>query len=258
MKRRALLRAVSLALSLAAAAGCKRQAADDEATMKEAFADKKTVEVLEQTAAAEYDPPADGKLTERQIEMYLAVKEREQRIREVARKSLEEKSGAAKQDDDMSFVETLKALGDVGDIAAADLRAAQELGHNPKEYQWVEERVMEALLTDLSRRLEGQLAEGREQYVELLEAQKEKVTDPGQLAKIDEQIAEARRDMEQQGAAAAAEPPNEALAHNAALVERYRDRIQAGLTPEERFAVGEWEGEAPAEASTGAAAPEQR
>ncbi len=212
MKERVALCAVLL--TLVATTSCRRQPAEDDAAVREALAAKPTTEVLAEAAAAAYEPPADGKLGEEQLEMYLAVRERERRIREVA-----ERGG---------------------------------------EYRWVADRVMEALLADLKGRLEARLTEGRERYLELLEAQREKVTEPDQLAKLDGQIAEARREMvEAEGSAvAAAEPADEALAHNAALVERYRERIEAVLTPDERFAVGEWEGEEPAEPPAGEAEEE--
>ncbi len=236
-----------LAVGLSVTAACKAKPAEDEASIQKRLEEKGTLEVLNEVAAAEYDPPADGKLTAAQIEMYLAVKQREQRIREVASKDLKKQQPDGTEDDggDAGFADTMRALGGVGDIATADLRAAQELGRNPKEYQWVEERVMEALLAQLSQRLEGQLAEGREQYLQMLEAQKQTLTEPAQQAKVDEQIAEVRRTMGEQ--ATDDEPPSEALLHNAALVARYRDRIKAVLSPEERFAVGEWEGEKPVE-----------
>jgi hypothetical protein len=259
MTRNVRLGMTLLAAALMVAAGCKGKPADDEASIQKALQEKGTLEVLNEVAAAEYDPPADGRLTAEQIEMYLAVKRREQRIHEVASKSLEKKSDAAEQDEgDMGFVDTMRALGDVGDIATADLRAAQELGHNPKEYQWVEERVMEALLSQLSQRLQGQLAEGREQYLQMLEAQKQTLTDPAQRAKLDEQIAEVRRQMgEQVAGEAPSEVPSDALRHNIALVGKYREQIKAVLSPEERFAVGEWEGEKPVEPPPAAAAPQQ-
>jgi hypothetical protein len=226
MTRHRLLRAVPLlAATLLAGGGCKGKPADDQASVKTALEKKGTLQVLSEVAAAKYDPPADGKLTEQQIAMYVAVKKRAQRIRAVA-----------------------EGLDD----ATADLRAAQEQGANPKEYQWVAERVMEALLSELSQRLAAQLAEGREQYVQMLEAQKQAATDPAQRAAIDQQIAAARAEQAQRGQAP---PASEALRHNIALVAKHRDEIKAVLSPEERFATGLSDAEQPAEPPASPAAP---
>ena len=169
--------------------------------------------------------------------MYLAVRERGRRIREVAGKELEKKSAEAKKEgEEMGLFEAVQAMGDAADIATANLRAAQELKHNPKEYQWVEERVTAVLLAELSQRLNAQLAEGRDEYVQLLEAQRQAVADPARRAELERKIAEMRGRAE-----TAAEPPGEALRHNVALVAKYRDRIRAVQTPEERFATGHGE-----------------
>ena len=246
MPRRLPLALLCAAMLLAEA--CRKGPAEDEASVQQALKEKGTLEVLDEVAAAKYTPPEDGKLTERQIEMYLAVRERGKRIREVAGKELEKKSAAAKEEgEEMGLFEAVQAMGDAADIATANLRAAQELQHNPKEYQWVEERVTEALLSELSQRLNAQLAEGRDEYVQLLEAQKQAVADPERRAELERKIAEMRGRAEKP-----AEPPGEALRHNVELVARYRDRIRAVQTPEERFATGHGE-ERPGEPATTAA-----
>ena len=244
---RRLLAAACAALLLACAA-CRKDPAEDEAAVQQALKEKGTLEVLDEVAAAQYDPPADGKLTDAQIEMYLAVRQRGKRIREVAGKELEKKSAEAKKEgEEMGLFEAVQAVGDAADIATANLRAAQELKHNPKEYQWVEERVTDALLAEMSQRVNAQLAEGRDEYVQFLEAQKQAVTDPAQRAELERRIAEMRGRAE-----TAAEPPGEALRHNVALVAKYRDRIRAVQTPEERFSTGHGE-ELPGEPPTTAA-----
>ncbi|HEX5758173.1 MAG TPA: hypothetical protein VF121_03170 [Thermoanaerobaculia bacterium] len=215
---RHLVLAISCAAALLAGAACRRGPAEDDVQAEE----KGTLEVLGEVAEAEYDPPAHGKLTEEQIERYLEVKQRA-------------KGGEEGGADDSAF---------------ANLEAAQELGHNPKEFYWVDERVKEALLSELSRILEAQLAEGRDEYVQLLERQREALGDPGQRAEIDRRIAEMRGK-----AAAPTQPLTEALLHNIALVAKHRDRIRAVQSAEERFATGEGE-ERPAGPPTTAAPPQ--
>lgn len=246
-----------LVAALLATTGCRQaEEVDDEAAAREALATSGApLAVLEKAAQATYDPPADGKLTEAQIEMYLAVKRREQDVRGRAERSFDERRGPSPAG--KASGESAGALEDTMEgalaLTTADLQAAQELGHNPKEYRWVEERVLEALLAELSGRLRGQLVDGREQYIVMLETQKQAAADPARQAEIDRQIAEIRRQME---AETAAEAPGEAQRHNAALVAKHRARITPVLSPDERFAIGEWEGERPAEPPPGTA-PEQ-
>src|SRR4030095_11007562 len=52
-----------------------------------------------------------------------------------------------------------KAVGDLADVATADLRAAQELGYNPKEYSWIKERVLEAQMLRTNQSLNRQISD---------------------------------------------------------------------------------------------------
>ncbi|HEV2844153.1 MAG TPA: hypothetical protein VG477_04840, partial [Thermoanaerobaculia bacterium] len=144
--------------------GCKGKPAEDEASIRESLEEKGTVDLMDQVSKApDYPPPADGRLAERQVKMYLDVRERELRIREVALRSLQAKGEQAEQEErKVSPFEAVKALGDLADVATADLRAAQELGHNPKEFQWVKERVLEAQMLATTRSLNQQVARSRE------------------------------------------------------------------------------------------------
>src|SRR5258708_34808385 len=105
--------------------------------------------------------------------MYLDVRQREQQIREVALKERQgEPAPADSGVDQLAYVEALKTVGDqpdLADIATADLRAAQELGFNPKEYGWVKERVLEAQMQETALALGAQIAQGRQQVLAQLE-----------------------------------------------------------------------------------------
>ena len=127
-----------------------------------------TASLMDQMAKApEYKPPADGHLNRRQVEMYLEVHRREEKIRD-----------------------TLRAKGDLANLATADLRAARELGYNPREYAWVRDRVLEAEMLRATRTLSRQVAESRQALLALLRKQKEAATDAGRKAEIDHQIRE--------------------------------------------------------------------
>lgn len=217
----ALVAALAVAL---AAGGCGR--GDDEASIEERLADTGSMKVLEEAAEAEYDAPADGELTEDQIEMYLAVQERAWKIRQVAANKVEEKTKDAEgEDKEVGFLDAMRSLGDVGDFVTAELRAAQELGHNPAEYQWVQGKVLEAQMARATAGMREQMAGVGDQVVEMLEAQREAATDEETRRQLDEQIAEARENFAeaQQEDEDAWEP---GIEHNVELVARYDERIK--------------------------------
>src|SRR5216110_1756891 len=125
--------AAFLAMLLAPVVGCEGKPSEDEASIQARLNEKGTADLMDQVAKSpEFQPPPDGRLTSGQVEIYLEVQRREQKIREVAFKNL-------------------------ADVATADLRAAQELGYNPKEYSWVKERVLEARMLQTAKALDQQL-----------------------------------------------------------------------------------------------------
>ena len=173
---------------LAPVVGCEGKPSEDETSIQ-----KGTADLMDQVAKApEFQPPPDGRLTGGQIEIYLEVQRREQKIREVA-------------------------AGNLATAATADLRAAQELGYNPKEYSWVKERVLEARMLQTAKALDQQLAQGRQAVLAMLEEQKRTALNDEQRAAIDKQIAEIER-----SSAASGDPAKE---YNAALIAKYQDRF---------------------------------
>ncbi len=229
-----MLRRTSVIFALAGAVlfacGCQGKPADDEAAIQKGVHENGTARLMDEVAKApDYHPPADGQLTEAQVKMYFDVRQREQKIREVAFKDLKDQGSA--------FVESLKTVGDqpdtakIADIATADLRAAQELGFNPKEYQWVKERVLEARMLETTRALAQQVAQSRQQVLALFEQRLQEAKDPVERAEAERQIAELQRN---EGSAPAAsgtpEDTDPVRQHNADLLARFKDdfaRLQA-------------------------------
>jgi hypothetical protein len=143
---------------------------------------KGTTALMDQVAKApDYRPPADGRLTRSQIRMYLDVQRREQEIRK------EQADGAA------------------------GLRAASELGYNPKEYAWVRDRVLDAEMLQTTRALSRQVAEARQAILARLRQQRETAKNDGERAEIDRQI----KELETPSGTENADPVREA---NAALL----------------------------------------
>jgi hypothetical protein len=215
---------LALAGSVLFACGCQGKSAEDDATIQKSLSEKGTASLMDEVAKApDYHPPADGQLTDAQVKMYFDVRQREQQIREVAFKDLKDKGSA--------FLESLKTVGDqpdtanIADIATADLRAAQELGFNPKEYQWVKERVLEARMLETTRALAQQVVQSRQQVLTLFEQRRQEATDPVAKAEAERQLEELQKN--------AVSTPTEndpAREHNADLLARFKDdftRLQA-------------------------------
>jgi hypothetical protein len=189
-------------LCAAVFAGCARHDSDEAGQKAGRKPSEMTeVEVMARVAKATWQPPAGGQLTEKQIRMYLEVKRRARQIH-TAKPASREPS------------------------VTVDLRAALELGYNPKELSWVEERVLEAWIALRGRELDRKIAESRNQMLLDLEAQRKSATDPQQRKELEKQIAEIR---------AAAPLPTEAapaVDHNTALVRRYESDVARALAEE--------------------------
>jgi uncharacterized protein YicC (UPF0701 family) len=211
-------------------AGCGRKPADDEASIRKQLDRKGTIDLMDQVARApDYKPPADGHLTERQVRMYLDVRLREQKIREVAFKNLNTKSEAtAKEKRPVGVFEALKRIGDIADVATADVRAAQELSFNPKEYQWVRDRVMEAQMLQATRALNQQVALSREALLRSLAEQK-KTAGADQQAEIDRHIQDLRKSAEE------VVDRDPAKIFNAQLLGRYEDSLARLQSEDQRI-----------------------
>lgn len=225
-------------LVLSLLAGCSKPS-ENEAAIEKRLNEKGTVDLMDEVAKApDYPPPSDGRLTEKQVEMYLDVRQREQKIRAVALKSLEEKGDQAeKEKRKVDLYEAMKAVGDIADMATADLRAAMELGHNPKEFQWVKDRVLEVQFLDATSAANQQITQSRERLLAMLEKQRDAMLDPAQKAEIQRQIDQFKKNAP--GGKTNVDPTK---AFNAELIDRYKDEFAKLKTEDQRLSrAGEQE-----------------
>ena len=171
---------------------CGREAAE---TDRKKPGEMTTAEVIDQGARAIYQPPADGKLTERQVRMFLEVKRR-------SRENVQRDEPAS----------------------VADLRATLELGYNPKEIGWVQERTMDAWIAFRGQELDRKIAASRVRMLRELEAEVKVTTDPAAKADLERKIAAIR------SAPPVATQGTDAVEHNAALIRRFESEVARAFT----------------------------
>lgn len=163
-------RYVLVPLALLGLLACGGEPDAEESLESRSFRD-----VMEQAGEDEYTPPADGKITENQLEMYFEVRKHEKAVAEAARQKLEQTAEDMKGEEKSltGFIKGVKGMGSIADYMTADIRAAQDLGYNTAEYRWVKEQVAEAIAVETTRRMTNnvrkQFAEQKEQMQERLE-----------------------------------------------------------------------------------------
>ena len=139
--RRSLSLVVCLVLALA---GCKAKELADKSAISKDLQKRGTTDLMQEIAKDSYDPPADGRLKDSQIQMYLKVREHEKQIAQVAKEEM--KKHAEKADKSKSslagMIQGMQALGSAADFVTADLRAAKDLGFNTQEYVWVKGQIL--------------------------------------------------------------------------------------------------------------------
>lgn len=153
--RRTLYAVVALCVLLS---GCKAKELAEKANIARDL-DKRgsTVDLMKDVANDKYTPPADGKLTDAQIKMYLKVREHEKQIVQVAKEQMEAHSKAADKSKNSiaGMMEGFKTLGSAADLATADIRAAKDLGFNTQEYLWVKGQILAASAAAFSDKVGG-------------------------------------------------------------------------------------------------------
>ncbi|HEY5611843.1 MAG TPA: hypothetical protein VIL97_11605 [Thermoanaerobaculia bacterium] len=227
-----------LALSLAACGKEKSRAA-----IKEDLEERGTMDLMKEVADDRYDPPTDGKLTEKQIEMYLKVREHEKEIAKVAMKDLQErakKSEAKGGDKSISgMMEAFKGMGALADVLTADIRAAKDLGYNTQEYQWVKSKVLEASGAAMmaqatqatSAMMDASYAQMKKQYDE--------ATDEATKKMLGEALA--GYETSRQEMAAQQEPVDPAIEYNRQLLSKHENALNALAAELSKFETKEGE-----------------
>lgn len=216
---------VCLTIAMTLFVGCGKESPEKIA---ESLKDKDAMDVLKDAGEDDYDPPEDGKLTEKQVEMYLDVREREVEIARVARQQLQERADKVKEKGEKSIsglMEAYKGLGSAADFLTADVRAAQELGYNTAEYMWVKGQVIKASAAEYTEKAREQLSNMTDQAYENLKKQHAEATDESTKEMLGKMLAEMEKNRAK--VESESEEIDDADAYNRDLLAKYEDSLKA-------------------------------
>jgi ribosomal protein S17E len=214
-----------LCLSLALA-GCKAKELADKADISKDLDKRGTTDLMKEVAEDEYTPPADGRLAEAQVQMYLKVREHEKKIAEVAKAEMKAHAeNAEKKDKSLGgFMEGMKALGSAADFLTADIRAAKDLGYNTQEYLWVKQQILAASTAQMAEQFSNAMQQNFDKaYAEAKKAHEEAKDE--QTKKLYADVMAGYDKSKQEMTAQQDQDP--AVAHNKQLLSKYEGALNA-------------------------------
>ena len=233
--RRTLSAVLMLSMALA---GCRAKEAFDKAKISQDLEKHGTMDLMKEVSKDKYNAPADGKLTDSQMQMYLKVREHEKDIAQVARKEAQAHADAARKAGEKSIaglMEGFKTMGSAAQMMTADIRAAKDLHYNTQEYLWVKGQVMAASAAAMTAKMtEGMNASVETAYAQMKKSYDEAKDDQSKkmykemLDNYDKQHAEM-----QKNSASSITP---AIAYNQQIIAKYDGGLNA-LTNE----MAKWE-----------------
>jgi len=223
--KRTLSALVVLSLALA---GCKAKEAYDKAKISQDLSKRGTIDLMKDVADDKYEAPADGKLTDAQIQMYLKVRGHEKDIVQVAKAEAQKHAAAADKAGQKSiagFVEGLKTMGSAADMFTADIRAAKDLGYNTQEYLWVKAQILGISTAAMAEKLQQSMSASMDaSYTQMKKAYDEAKDD--QTKSMYKQMLDGY-DQQRKEAAAAKSEESPALAYNRQLLSKYESALNA-------------------------------
>ena len=231
--RRTLLAALCLTVALT---GCKAKEAFDKASISHDLDKHGTTELMKKVADDKYTAPADGKLTEGQIQMYLKVREHEKQIAQVAKQEAQQHADNAKKAGDKSLaglMEGFKTLGSVADMVTADIRAAKDLGYNTQEYLWVKGQILAVSTAAMTEKMQEAGGAAFDQMVQQTKKAHDEAKDD-QMKAVYKQTLDGL-DAQKASMAAQQEKQDPALAYNKQLVSKYDGALNAWTQEMSKF-----------------------
>jgi hypothetical protein len=239
--RRTLYAVVALSVVLT---GCRaKELAEKAAIARNLSKSGSTIDLMKQTAEDRYTPPADGKLSDNQVKMYLKVREHEKQIAQVAKEQLQQHSEAAKKAGDKSIagmVEGFKGLGSLADFATADIRAAKDLGFNTQEYLWVKTKILQASSSAMADKMGEAINAQMDASYQQMKKSHDEAKDDATKKIYAESIA--NYEKARQEAAALKEQQDPSVAANRELISHYEDAMNALANEMEKYSDKPGEG----------------
>jgi len=218
--RRSLTLTILIALALA---GCQK--AKEEA-IKDDLHNRGTVDLMKQVADYKYTPPADGKLTDGQVQMYLKVREHEKQIAQVAKQEAQQHAQAADKAGKSitGMMEGFKTMSAAAEMVTADVRAAKDLHYNTQEYLWVKGQVLAASSAAMTAKLgEAMNAQMDASYLQMKKAYDEAKDDQTKKAYAD-MLANMEKSKQESAQQQKVDP---AVDYNKQLLSKYDNALNA-------------------------------
>ncbi len=217
-------------------AGCKAKEAMDKAAIEKDLKNRGVMDLAKEVSNDHYTAPADGKLTDAQVQMYLKVREHEKQIAQVAKEELKKHADDAKKDGEKSIsgmIDGFKAMGSAAAFITADIRAAKDLGYNTQEYLWVKGQILAASTSVLTEKI----AQASNVQMDAMYNQTKKAYDE---AKDDQtkQMLKTQLDQFEQTRAASKQqeqPADPALAYNRQLLSKHENALAAYTTEMQKY-----------------------
>ena len=212
-------------------AGCKAKEAIDQAKIAgDLNKSGSTYKLMKDISKDKYTPPADGKLTDSQVQMYLKVREHEKDIAKVAADQMQQhaKDADAAKNSISGVMNTFKTLSSAADFATSDIRAARDLGYNTQEYLWVKGQVtgvsVAAFAGTMAKALSAQTDAAYTQAKKAYDEAKDDQTKQMYKQMLDS-YDQARKESKE-----VTETQNPALAYNRELLKKYDSELAAFTT----------------------------
>jgi len=223
--RRTLAIVVFTALALT---GCKAKEMMEKASIEKDLKNRGTVDLMKEVADDKYTPPADGRLTDGQIQMYLKVREHEKQIAQVARAEAQKHAEAAKKEGEHSIsglMEGFKTMGAAAEMLTADIRAAKDLHYNTQEYLWVKGQILAASVGAMTEQSTKAMSATVDASYQQIKKSYDEAKDDQTKKMYGEMLANMEKSRQEMAASQQKEEP--AAVYNRQLLSKYENALNA-------------------------------
>jgi hypothetical protein len=223
--KRTLIAAVALTVVLS---GCKAKEIAEKASIARDLEKRGTVDLMKQVADDQYTPPADGKLTDAQIQMYLKVREHEKAIAQVAKANAQQHAKAAEKSGEKSLsgmMEGLKTLSSAAEMVTADIRAAKDLGYNTQEYLWVKGQILAASTAAAAEKMNQAITAQMDSSYQQMKKAHDEAKDEATKKMYADMLASAEKSKQEMAQNQESQDP--AAAYNRQLLSKYQGALDA-------------------------------